>query len=147
MRKNKYNLMGQYVEVKAYMKPAKKFNARDYEKKVLKEPRIGMVVGYRTVYGGKIMPGTSASAYFESEYSPAWFKTEKTIQVILVCFWPRYKPVLVLQEDIMVPWVPRGAVVTKILHPTVHKWSDKDKEYLSKEMKTFPRDEKGRWKK
>lgn len=145
--KNKYELMGQYVEVKAYLKPAKKFSARSHEPKVLKEPRVGMVVGYRTVYDGRIHPGSNQIGYsMDADYAPPYFVVTGTIEVLLVCFWPRYKPVLVKKEDITVIWAPYGGV-TAMLHPTVSTWSDDSKKYMREEMKNFPRDEKGRWKK
>jgi hypothetical protein len=146
MRKNKYNLMGQYVKVKAYLKPAKKFSAREHMSVILEHPRIGMVVGYRTVYDGKIHPGSNQSGYsLDPDYSPPWFEVTGTIEVLLVCFWPRYKPVYGKKEDIMILWAPHGGV-TSMLHPTTYKWSDKDKDYLREEIKNMPRDEKGRWK-
>lgn len=141
---NKYPLMGRYVEVKEYLKPANKFSARSHEPVVLKEPRVGMVVGYRTVYDGKIHPGSGGSYDNPEDYTPAWFEVEGKIPVILVSFWPTYKPVLVKPENIgFTILVPDNSQY----HPTSYKWKDKDKEYLRDIMRAMPRDEKGRWKK
>ncbi len=142
---NKYELMGKYVEVKTYLKPVKKFCARNHEPVMLEKPRIGMVVGYRTVYDGKIHPGSQQSGYsFDFDYSPPYFVVEGSIQVLLVCFWPRYKPVLVKPED--AKYIYPNQDVTYYLHPTIHEWTEKDKAALREEMAVTPRDEKGRWK-
>jgi len=145
MGKNKYELMGQYVSVKAYLKPARKFSARCHTPVILKEPRIGMVVGYRTVYDGEIHPGSNQSGFsFDIDYSPPWFEVTGQIEVLLVCFWPRYKPVLVKSEDAD-PNIVTTLEVTDNLHPTIYPWREKDKTYLRDIMKDMPRDTKGRW--
>lgn len=143
---NKYELMGQYVSVKEYLKPARKGNKRSHQPVVLNKPRIGMVVGYRTVYDGKIHLGSDQGGFsYDFDYSPPWFEATGTIPVLLVCFWPRYKPVLVKLED--AKYIYPNQDITYYLHPTSYKWTDKDKAALKKDMQLMPRDEKGRWKK
>ncbi len=143
---NKYELMGKYVQVKAYLKPVKKFSARNHEPVVLEKPRMGMVVGYRTIYDGKIHPGSQRHSYFDTDgdYDPPWFEVEGRIQVLLVCFWPRYKPVLVKPEDVMIPMAVMEKVIDN-LHPTICPMPDSVKDYLREEMKNVPRDKRGRW--
>ena len=137
----KYELMGEYMEVKAYLKPAKKFSARSHEPIILGKPRVGMVVGYRTVYDGKIHPGRQG---YEYDCDPPYFEVTGKIQVLLVCFWPRYKPVLVKPEDAVL--ITCASIeVTNNLHPTICPWSDKDKAWLREVARDMPRDEKGRW--
>lgn len=140
--KNKYELMGQYVEVKAYMEPARQFCARSYMKYDLKTPRVGMVVGYRTVYEGKIQHGK----YNSEDFEPNYLTDIKSIKVILVCFWPTYKPVLVLPEDISnASWTSLGVPFSRLYHPTTYPCSDKYKEELRQYAKEMKRDAKGRW--
>lgn len=142
--KNKYELFGKYVKISAYMKPAKKFQAREHLRRELKEPRMGMVVGYRTVYDGRIK--RSINSYSPEEYDPPHFIVGKTIKVLLVCFWPTYKPVLVLPEDIlMINMQGWRTKITDYLHPTTHPISDTDRGYLREYAKEMKRDVKGRW--
>ena len=142
---NKYELMGKYVCVKAYQQPAKRLSARSHETIILKEPRVGMVVGYRTVYDGEIHSGSQQSSYFNDlDYDPPYFIPTESIKVLLVCFWPTHKPVLVKPEDVMIPM----AVLKKVtdnLHPTIYPWHENQKSELRKIMSTVPRDKKGRW--
>jgi len=150
--KNKYELMGQFVSVKSYMKPTKAFNKRSYQKHNLKTERVGMVVGYRTVYEGKkIQQGN----YNPEDFEPSYLTEIKSIKVVLVCFWPTYKPVLVLPEDIKkveyseefffftcgVGWLPRK----DLYHPTSLPYSERDKEDLRMYAAEMKRDSKGRW--
>jgi hypothetical protein len=145
MEMDKYELMGQYVEVKTYQKPAKRFSARCYEPVILEKSRVGMVVGYRTVYDGNIHPGRQGGSYYDNDdYEPPWFEVTGRIQVLLVCFWPRYKPVLVKPEDANTNIITALRVVDN-LHPTILPWPDDVKSYLREVMKDMPRDKKGRW--
>jgi hypothetical protein len=142
--KNKYELMGQYVEVREYLKPVKRFSGRSHEPVVLEESRVGMVVGYRTVFDGITHPGRQDGSYYDNDdYEPPWFEATEKIQVLLVCFWPRYKPVLVRLEDVKPTW-PQ-IEVTDNLHPTITPCPDDVKNYLRGIMKDIPRDSKGRW--
>ncbi len=139
MKKNKYELMGQYVSVKSYMKAAKEFCARSYRKYDLKTERVGMVVGYRTVYEGKIRH----SNYNPEDFEPNYLTEIKSIKVLLVCFWPTYKPVLVLPED--AKYIYPNQCLTYYLHPTSRLWSEKDREEERKYAAEMKRDSKGRW--
>jgi hypothetical protein len=145
--KNKYELMGHYVQVKAFMKPSRKFQRREHTKYDLKEPRVGMVVGYRTVYDGKVVPGI----YDPEDYNSGYLSNITSIKVLLVCFWPTYKPVLVLPEDIERVFIIGGEYIDiqgdsiKGLHPSFYPYSDKDREVLRQYAAEMKRDAKGRW--
>ena len=151
----KYPLMGQYVEVNQYMKPRRKGCARSYTK-INAHGRVGMIVGYRTVYEGYTNPASDHSGYYDNDgFEPAYFVQEKSIKVLLVAFWPTYNPVLVLPKDIMWfvnPLLDRDDVAYRNYHPT-SSWDkhspgyDKARAELRTDMKYFPRDENGRWKK
>ena len=146
MSKNKYELMGQYVSVTTYLKPARQFSARCHTPVVLDFARIVMVVCYRTVYDGQIHTGFMTSSYYDNDdYEPPWFEVTGTIEVLLVCFWPRYKPVLVKPED--AKYLYPNQDVTFYLHPTICPCPDNVKDYLREVAKDMPRDTKGRWKK
>jgi hypothetical protein len=138
-----YPLMGQYAQVLAFIKPRRtKFSARSHDRTVLKEGRVGMVVGYRTVYDGMVHGGI----YRGEDSDPPWFEATKSIKVLLVCFWPTYNPVLVLPEDASdAIFLNCKGLPLSSYYPSTCAWSDKDKQYLRKEMSTFPRDSKGRW--
>ena len=139
--KNKYELMGQYVQVKAFMKPARKFQRREHIRYNIRPSRVGMVVGYRTVYDGKVEPSHNNCP---DDYEPGYLTDIKPIKVILVCFWPTYKPVLVSPEDISLPILfPHKGIHN--LQPTVFPYSDRDRENLRKYAKEMKRDAKGRW--
>lgn len=138
--KNKYELMGQYVQVNAYMKPARKFQRREHVKYSLNEPRVGMVVGYRTVYDGKIEPSHNNPL---DDFEPGYLTEIKPIKVLLVGFWPTYKPVLVLPEDISSPSWEKP--FDQLFHPTYHPCSDKYKKKLRQYAEEMKRDAKGRW--
>jgi len=144
MNKNKYDLMGEYVVVKAYMKPRKKGCARSHYLIKLKEPRVGMVVGYRTVYEGKIREGGYDDGYYQDNYEPSCFVVEKSIKVLLVCFWPTYNPVLVMPEDANSN-IMTAREVTVNLRPTFHKWTERDRKVQREIMKSVPRNAKGKW--
>ena len=140
MKKNKYSLMGRYVQVKSYMKPAKEFCARSYRKYALGESRVGMVVGYRTVYEGKI----KSPNYNPEDFVPGYLEVTKSIKVLLVCFWPTYKPVLVLPEDVVTD-IAHTDNMAEYLRPTFRPWSEKDRAEERKYAAEMKRDSKGRW--
>jgi len=141
--KHKYELMGQYVEVRAYLKPVRNFSARSHEPVILNKPRIGMVVGYRMVYDGITHPGRQ-DVFDNEDYELPWFEVIGKIRVLLVCFWPRYKPVLVKPEDAN-PNIHTSREVIRVLHPTVCPWDDRVREDYRQYAKEMRRDEKGRW--
>ena len=142
--KNKYELMGTYVEVQAYMKPVKPGSKRSYIKYKKGCPRVGMVVGYRTVYEGDIKSGSTYFDSYPEDYNPPVFIPRKSIKVLLVCFWPTYKPVLVLPEDLTSNIMQVYSVMMN-LHPTTYLWTEEQKQWLRDDVKNQPRDEKGRW--
>ena len=143
MNKNKYDLMGEYVVVKAYMKPRRKGCARSHDLLILEKPRVGMVVGYRTVYEGKIEGGGYCDGYHD-DYEPPYFLPTKSIKVLLVCFWPTYNPVLVMPEDANSN-IMTAREVTVNLRPTFHKWTERDRKVQREIMKSVPRNAKGKW--
>jgi hypothetical protein len=149
---NKYPLMGKYVEVKAYLKPRRKFGARSHELTVLDELRVGIVVGYRTIYEGIINPGSNPNDFSDDfTYRPPCFIPTMSIKVLLVSFWPTYNPVLVKPEDVGTITHINGlylnyrGMLVQGPYPTTCKWSKDAKEELRKEMACYPRDAKGRW--
>ncbi|RPH75906.1 hypothetical protein EHM76_00530 [bacterium] len=143
---NKYPLMGQYVEVKKYLKPAKRFSARNHEPVILEESRVGMVVGYRTVFDGITHPGRQGGGYYDNDdYEPPWFEATEKIQVLLVCFWPRYKPVLVRPVDVLTVNMMEWPSFKQKYRPTSLPYPNDLKDYLRDIMKDVPRDQRGRW--
>lgn len=141
-----FPLMGKYVEVCACMKARKKGGRRDHTVHILKESRVGMVVGYRTIFDGHT-EGGSFNTLFE-DYDPSYFVPEKSYQVLLVTFWPRMNPVFVLPEDLKeVEFFDTNGLPLSGYHPTTCKWSKESRDVLRKIMKDVPRDSKGRWKK
>lgn len=137
----KYPLMGKYVEVKAYIQPRRnKFSARSHESLPLTEPRVGMVVGYRTVYDGYIKQSRS----YEGQYDRPYFVPTKSIKVLLVAFWPTENPKLVLPRDAQLVVMMKGPS-HPYYHPSVYGKNKHEKQILRDIMKTVPRDAKGRW--
>lgn len=98
-------------------------------------PRVGWVVGKRTIYNGKYEPGSYS---YDDPFPPALVNV-KPLSAMLVAFWPTMRPVLVPYDMVCVE-MPDG----KPHHPCSN-WKDEEREWLRNEMRSVKRDSKGRW--
>jgi hypothetical protein len=133
------------------------------------EPRTGWVVGFRTVQEGYVEPGSNGyngiGGYHEPE--PDEWRTTGVKKCLLVAFWPTEKPVHVPVDGyvrvsrggryIDPEWIRKGPQNRCHMAPEPYTtsggwkknpdWREKNAEFMKGEMKDWPRDEKGRWKK
>jgi len=100
------------------------------------EGRPGWVVGERW-----LQEGTLCSSQFNEEAIPTWERKDGVaIHCILVCYWPTTKPVRVPLDGYEL-----ALDTIKPYPPVDYPWAPADRERVSKEMKAWPRDAKGRW--
>lgn len=99
------------------------------------EPRAGWVVGYRTIFDGTVESGYGG--YPGEDYDPPYLKVEKSHRSMLVAFTPYSKPV----------HVPDGGWDETATMKPQSGVSEKDREFLSKESKNWPRNAKGQFSK
>lgn len=132
-----------------------------WDGKSLENPRTGWVVGFRHVQEGYVEPESHGHGFSEDSYEPAEWKTEKVIPCLLVAFWPTEKPVHVPMDGYVLllgreqrtyiknhkfqrapePYTTAGGWKE---HP---EYRESNAEFMKDEMKNWPRDEKGRWRK
>jgi len=95
--------------------------------------RPGWVVGQRWLQTGVIKRG------YGGDDPNTWEETEPRIPCLLVSYWPTMTPVKVPMNCFRLapfstrPYAPHSS------------WTSRQRKFLSKESKTWPRDEKGRW--
>jgi hypothetical protein len=131
-------LMGKVVLVnKVYIRTQPMCDDRRLCKKVWQAQeavgRPGWVVGERWIQNG-------ATKWYGSDDPPVWH-VESCIHVLLVAYWPTMKPVYVPFDGC------QPASLTVQPYAARCAWSERDREVMRNEMKGWPRDEKGRWKK
>ncbi len=106
------------------------------------EFRPGWVTGERWIQEGTVYHNA-----WDDEAQGAWEEKGKRRHVLLVCYWPMMKPVLVpSDQDIKYPqpsWVP--APKNTLPYRTDCPWPQGTREFIRKEMSAWPRDAKGRW--
>lgn len=108
------------------------------------EERAGWIVGVRFLQEGNYCHSVTD---YDGEVDPAYLKVTRIVPAIQVSFWPTMKPVNVPLDGYI-----EGAVMPK--SPTEWSWITtcetrriQVKNELRDEMKLWPRDDKGRWKK
>lgn len=137
---DKIKLMGKIVTVNWTFERRQAWAAdravKKWEHQFHSKPRAGWVVGFRTIYSGESIPlGPDAGM--------EWVTKESHL-CMLVAYWPSMKFVFVpLNYD--GSWKLGGRPAIRSYERGGLYWDDKDKEILRQEMKTWPRDEKGRW--
>lgn len=94
--------------------------------------RPGWIVGERWIQSG-------ATEWSMGGDDPPTWREDERVHVLLVTYWPTMKPVRVPFDGY------RFARPTVRPYPTRYKWTEWDKEIVRKDMKNWPRDEKGRW--
>lgn len=125
--------MGQIVtvdEVFELHKTYTKGTNREWRRKAIK-PRAGWIVGFRTVYGGTVVPGSGG----DENYEQAYLKIERSYPCVLVAFTPRSKPV----------HVPLDGYNETTTEEPEYLFPGKYRELLRMESKTWPRDDNGRF--
>lgn len=136
--KEALELMGKIVTVsKVYFRTwtnshKKKWGTIDLHKK-----RAGWFVGHRILVNGSVEYGC--------EDEPTIFYPEERIKCVLVIFWPNMKPVRVPIDAYEIGGVPI-ATQQKILNDYPEAMKEQSR-IMKEEMKDWPRDEKGKWKK
>lgn len=136
----KYELMCKTVTVRAVLERQTLTNKEGEVKRLwlpkkLKRPRVGWVIGYRTVFSGKVV--TFRNGPLEGYEEETALKYEQQHPCLLVVFWPTMNPVRVAMDAFTVGGEPE---------PPGHEWSEKDRKKAFKDMADWPRDERGRWK-
>lgn len=139
-----------------------------WTEETLEKPRTGWVVGFRTLQEGYVEPeGGGRSVYGEPDYEPAEWRTKGTKKCLLVAFWPTEKPVHVPLDGytrvsrggryivhLDPGWIMKGVRMEKAPEPytTAGGWQKETyrlhaRAFMTDEMKNWPRDKKGHWKK
>ena len=98
-----------------------------------KSPRPGWVIGYRVKQGGTLRPGWADE--------PTEFDQTAQYPCLLVTYWPTYNPVCVPMDG----W--KLAAGGEKPYMNISPWTDRDRASLRTEMRDWPRDKNGRWKK
>jgi len=152
---------------KGYVSKTSTVNKFWWEQKEI-EPRTGWVVGFRTVQEGYVKPGSNGyngiDGYHEPE--PDEWRTTGVKKCLLVAFWPTEKPVHVPLDGyvrvsrggrcIDPEWIRKGPQNRCHMAPepytTAGGWHKETyklhaRAFMIDEMKDWPRDEKGRWRK
>lgn len=133
------------------------------------EPRTGWVVGFRAVQEGYVEPGSKGYYGIDGlvEDEPSEWRTTGVKKCLLVAFWPTEKPVHVPLDGyvrvsrggryIDPEWIRKGPQNRCHIAPEPYAmaggwhgnpdWREKNAEFMKDEMKDWPRDEKGRWRK
>jgi len=133
------------------------------------EPRTGWVVGFRTMQEGYVKPGSNGyhgiDGYHEAE--PDEWRTVRVKKCVLVAFWPTEKPVHVPLDGYTKlakglhyldrEWIRKGMHGALRTAPDPYTtaggwhenpdWRKKNADFMQEEMKNWPRDERGRWRK
>lgn len=131
-------LMGKRALVYAKVRRVTESLQRSWEKEDLEEPRSGWITGIRWVQVGTYNPGLG---HYGEDYEPPYLAVEKVFPVLLVTFWPNMRPVKVPMGSFKVQEDDEGPRP----YSKQGKYNEQYREALSKEMKEWPRDEKGRW--
>lgn len=137
-KKQKLNLMG--AKVKVYTElvpksvpPTDPFDSngrRQWNQVFTSPPRVGWIVGFRTVFEGIIHGGS----YDDRGY----LNITRSISTVLVSYTPYKKPVYVAIDGFSLE--PDGKTDFRESH-----WDDRAKQDAKKWVKDLPRDKKGRW--
>ena len=100
--------------------------------------RLGQVVGLCARYDGHVQGGN-----FYNYDDPPYFVPEKTHLFWLVKFGLMNKPVEVSEDNMRLASIDEVEnLPTRYPKSTM---SEKDKQFLSEDSKTWPRDKKGKW--
>lgn len=122
-------LMGKVVTFNSVLNACydDRYERREYEVTSLRNPVAGWVVGFKWLREGVV------TRYFEDGSN---FRTTKSIPAVVISPWPTKKHVLVPLDSFELGGEPV---------PPKRTWSERDKEIMRVEMKTWPRDAKGKW--
>lgn len=104
--------------------------------------RSGWIVGLGRVYEGKHVSASHTAhieifGAFVEDYDPPYLAVEKSVPHVLICPWPRHKPVRVPFDHFRLN--PEAIPHNNGL------WDERSKKIMREESQLFPRDEKGRF--
>ncbi len=131
---NQVEMMGKVVTVyyhyeRSFQRRPNGEEYREYKVKPLPKELSGWVTGFRSLQNGFYRSGSY-------EDPPTLQQTER-VRCVLVCVWPTQRPLMVPYEAIRLGGVPR--------FPSAYEWTERDRELLRKEVKSYPRDKNGRF--
>ena len=137
----RYPLMGQVITVYEQYVRRRMGHERTWIPQKLQHPRAGWVVRYTKIQNGLYYP--------ESPYCQAGLTSIVSVPCLMVTWWPRHK------ESVRVPLLTGAYVVggvpmsdSRFYLDVVCPESRADlADIMREEMKNWPRDEKGRWRK
>lgn len=137
--------IGQSVQVNLGDEVGAKYDNKNYRvigyiKDYLNEYVDGKITGMKTFQEGQIRGGYKYHNYydFEPEYSTPYLDVKDTIKVWGVRLGYINRELYFFEEDII-------KIDDRDIPYKYVRWTDEEKEWMSKESKHWPRDEKGRF--